>query len=105
MITLCASGGFTTARVSNDDDVTLMLRLCQAEAMEAQDLPDAALEAYRDALKSKKRDPELLKDARYGRAQLYLRTGKRGMAKRDLGRLYADDPDYRDVQALLRTLE
>lgn len=92
------------AGVSNQDDITLIVRLQQAEALERQGLPDAALEAYRDALKSKQRNPELLKCARYGRAALYLRMGKRGMAKRDLARLCADDPDYKDVFALLRTL-
>ncbi len=93
-----------TAGVSNQDDVTLLVRIVQAKAMEKQGFPDAALEAYRDALKSKSRNSELLKEARYGRASLYLRAGKQGMAKRDLSRLYADDPEYRDVPQLLQTL-
>ena len=93
-----------TAGIENTDDITLTLRLWQALAMDSQDMPDAALEAYRDALKSQKRDPELLKQARYGRAKLYLKMGKKGMAKRDLGRLYGEDPDYEDVESLLRTL-
>ena len=93
-----------TAGIKNDDDLTLLLRLLQAEAMERQDLPDAALESYRDALRSTKRDPELLRQARYGRAVLCMRTGKRAMAKRDLGRLYGEDPDYKDVSGLLREL-
>jgi len=93
-----------TAGISNEDDLTLTLRLWQAEAMEKQDLPDAAFEAYRDALKSKKRDPELLKKARYKRAMLYLAVGKRAMAKRDLGRLYGEDPDFEDVASVLQSL-
>jgi tetratricopeptide (TPR) repeat protein len=93
-----------TAGISNDDDLTLTLRLWQAEAMEKQDLPDAALEVYRDALKSKKREEQLLKEARYNRAKLYLQVGKNAMAKRDLGRLYGEDPDYEDVAALLASL-
>jgi hypothetical protein len=36
---------------------------------------DAAVEAYRDCLRSKKRDPELLKAARDGRGVVYPRTG------------------------------
>jgi tetratricopeptide (TPR) repeat protein len=94
----------STAGVSNEDNLTLTLRLWQAEAMEKQDVPDAAFEAYRDALKSKKRDPQLLKEARYKRAMLYLKVGKRAMAKRDLGRLYGEDPDYKDVAAALTSL-
>jgi tetratricopeptide (TPR) repeat protein len=93
-----------TAGISNEDDLTLTLRLWQAEAMEKQDLPDAAFEAYRDALKSKKRDSELLKKARYKRAMLYLAVGKRAMAKRDLGRLYGEDPDFEDVASALQSL-
>jgi tetratricopeptide (TPR) repeat protein len=92
-----------TAGVSNEDDVTLLLRLQQAQALEQQGVPDAALEAYRDALKSKSRNRELLKRARYQRAKLHLDKGRRAMAKRDIGRLYADDPNYRDVAELLRT--
>jgi tetratricopeptide (TPR) repeat protein len=93
-----------TAGISNENDLTLMLRLWQAQAMEHQDLPDAALEAYRDALKSKKRDAQLLKEARYNRAKLYIKAGKRAMAKRDLGRLYGEDPDYEDVADLLASI-
>jgi tetratricopeptide (TPR) repeat protein len=93
-----------TAGVSNEDDITLMLRLWQAQAMETQGLPDAALEAYRDALRSKKRDGQLLKEARYQRAKLYIQIGKRAMAKRDLGRLYGEDPEFEDVRALLASL-
>jgi tetratricopeptide (TPR) repeat protein len=93
-----------TAGIENDDDLGLTLRLWQAQAMEKQNLPDAALEAYRDALKSKKRDPRLLKEARYNRANLYVALGKRAMAKRDLGRLYGEDPDYENVVNLLSSL-
>ena len=92
------------AGVSNKDDITLIVRLQQAEALERQGFPDAALEAYRDALKSKRRNPELLKRARYGRAVLHSRMGKHGMAKRELARIYADDPDYKDVSTLLHGL-
>jgi tetratricopeptide (TPR) repeat protein len=93
-----------TAGISNEDDVTLMLRLWQAQGMEKQGLPDAAREAYRDALKSKKRDEKLLKEARYLRAKLYIQLGKRAMAKRDLGRLYGEDPGFEDVRTLLASL-
>jgi tetratricopeptide (TPR) repeat protein len=93
-----------TAGITNQDDLTLLLRIVQADAIGKQGFPDAALDVYRDALKSKSRNPELLKEARYGRASLYLRTGKQGMAKRDLSRLYADNPDYKDVAQILRGL-
>lgn len=93
-----------TAGITNEDNVTLIIRLQQAEALEQQGFPDAAVEAYRDTLKSKRRNPELLKRARYQRASLYLRQGEQAKAKRDLSRLYADDADYADVSTLLRKL-
>lgn len=94
-----------TAGVSNQDNITLLLCLQQAQALSEQGMPDAALAVYRDALSKRSRSKDLLARARYGRAKLYLDTGKFGMAKRDLGRLYADDPGYRDVAELLRGLQ
>jgi lipoprotein NlpI len=64
-------------------------------------MEEAAVEAHRDCLRSKKRDPQLLKWARYDRGQLYMRLGKTTQARKDLGAVYADDPNYRDVARLL----
>jgi tetratricopeptide (TPR) repeat protein len=85
----------------NDDDITLGVRLFHAEALVQRGIDDGALEVYRDCLRSRKRDPELLKEARYGRALLYRKSGKKTQARKDLGVIYADDPHYRDVRALL----
>ena len=63
---------------------------------------DAALDAYNDALRSTKRDGKLLKAARYGRGRLYLQLGKKAQGRKDLERVYADDPKYRDVPELLQ---
>lgn len=89
------------ADVRNVDDLTLLIRLFQAGAMEEKGLDEAALEVYRDTLRSKKRDPEFLKMARYERAKLYRKLGKKAQATKDLSRIYADDPDYKDVGGLL----
>jgi tetratricopeptide (TPR) repeat protein len=90
------------AGVTNEDDVTLEIRLLQAQALRKQDLDEAALGAYKDALRSKKRDPELLKEARYQRGTLLLEGGKTAQAMKDLQAVYADDPHYRDVATLVR---
>ena len=89
------------AGTTNEDDVTLAIRLYQAIALQWQQMDEPALEVYRDCLRSKKRDPGLLKWARYDRGQLYLRLGKTSQGHKDLGAIYADDPDYRDVRELL----
>lgn len=93
-----------TAGLLNEDDVTLALRLMQVGAMEHKGLDEAAIEVYKDALRSSKRNGDLLTVARYQRAKTYLRLGNRRQALRDLNRLYADQPDYEDVGALLEEL-
>jgi hypothetical protein len=40
------------AGITNEDDVSLQVRLLQARAFEEQGRNEAALEAYRDALRS-----------------------------------------------------
>jgi tetratricopeptide (TPR) repeat protein len=90
------------AGITNEDDVTLEIRLLQARALREQGLDEAALGAYKDALRSKKRDPELLKDARYERGKLLLARGKTAQAMKDLQAVYADDPHYKDVATLVQ---
>jgi tetratricopeptide (TPR) repeat protein len=89
------------AGVANEDDITLAIRLYQAKALVARGASEAAAEAYRDCLRSKKRNPELLKAARYGRGLLYISTGKSAQGRRDLGAVYADDPHYEDIATLM----
>jgi tetratricopeptide (TPR) repeat protein len=89
------------AGTTNDDDVGLQVRLYQARAFTEQGMPDAALEAYKDALRSKKRNPLLLREARYQRARLYLQSGKRAQGRKELEKLYAEAPAFRDVREIL----
>jgi tetratricopeptide (TPR) repeat protein len=90
------------AGIQNEDDITLQIRLFQARALREQGLKEAALEAYKDSLRSKKRDPDLLKEARYERGTLLLELGKAAQGKKDLEQVYANDPKYRDVAELVR---
>ena len=90
------------AGTANNDDVTLEIRLLQARAFREQGLDEAALDAYKDALRSKKRNSELLKEARYERGKLRLAQGKSAQAMKDLQTVYAEDPRYRDVATLVR---
>jgi tetratricopeptide (TPR) repeat protein len=91
-----------TAGTKNEDDATLATCVLQARALEHQGPDEAALEVYRDALRSKKRSDELLKRARYGRGRLYLKLGKRAQGRKDLARVYADDPGFENVAELLQ---
>jgi tetratricopeptide (TPR) repeat protein len=92
------------AGVTNEDGVSLQVRLIQARAFQAQGMNEAALEAYKDALRSKKRDADLLREARYERGKLYLATGKKAQGRRELEKVYAEDAGFRDVAELLREL-
>jgi hypothetical protein len=58
--------------------------------------------ATKDALRSTKRDADLLREARYLRGRLHLATGKRAHGRKDLERVYAEDPQFRDVRELLQ---
>lgn len=89
------------AGVANEDDVTLQIRLYQAAALAERGQDEVALEVYREALRSRKRSDQLLKEARYGRGRAYLRLGKKAQGRKDLAAVYADDPGYRDVAELL----
>jgi tetratricopeptide (TPR) repeat protein len=89
--------------VKNEDNVSCQVRVYVAQAFEQQGMDDAALEAYKDALRSKKRDSDVLKAARYGRAELYERKGKASQARKEFEKLYAEDPGYRDVAEILKS--
>jgi tetratricopeptide (TPR) repeat protein len=91
-----------TAGTKNEDDITLAICIFQGRALEEQGMEDAAIEVYREALRARKRDEQLLKQARYQRGRLYLKLGKNSQARKDLGRVYADDPGYEDVAELLK---
>lgn len=92
--------------VTNVDDGTLVLRSYQAVAMANSDLTDAALEVFKDCLRSTKRSPGMLHTARYARAQLYKSTGRKALAKRDLSRIYAEDPKtYAELAAEIKELD
>jgi hypothetical protein len=62
----------------------------------------AAALARAYALRSKKRDSELLKEARFERGKLLFELGKTAQGKKDLEHVYANDPKYRDIAELVR---
>ncbi len=64
--------------------------------------------AARDALtaafrRKKNRDPELLAAIQYERALVYEARGKHSRAREEFGRIYADDPAYKDVAERIAT--
>jgi tetratricopeptide (TPR) repeat protein len=86
-------------RIENTDDLSAEMLRHKARAMRETRMLDGALEVLREALKSKKRHPDILKAARYERALTYEAMGKTSQARRDFERLYAEDPSFEDVAA------
>ena len=76
--------------------------LWKAQALRDKGLTDAALAVYDDCIREgKKRGVRLEYIARYRKAALLLDNGDVARARRELGRLYADDPTYKDYAGLL----
>ena len=94
-----------TASARNEDDISLSLVYLRAAALWALGHQTAALDAFKDALaKTAKRDPGLLANVRYDRAQAFEQAGQKARAKADYERLYASDPAYRDVRDRLAVI-
>ena len=83
--------------MTNDDDVSLSIKLLVAEAMAKEEMFEPAILVYRDCLRSKKRDSDLLIEARIGRASTYLALDKSTQAKKDVAELLAVTPENQDV--------
>jgi hypothetical protein len=88
----------------NADDVTAELCVLQARALAGLNMDDAAIAACKEALRSKKRQPGILRDARFTRGVLYQRRGKISQARKDFEQVYASDPSFRDVRDRLAGL-
>lgn len=82
---------------ANVDDATCQLLFFRANALYELKMFDGALEAARQALRSRSRRVELLRLARYIRALAYEASGRKAMARRDLERIYAEDSTFLDV--------
>ena len=92
------------AGTTNTDDIDLQTLIYYGSALSNVGRDDSALVVYREALKTTKRDHELLWWARYRRAAAYLRLGRKASARTDLARIYAENPTYADVAQQLASL-
>jgi tetratricopeptide (TPR) repeat protein len=87
--------------LSNTDDVTAQLLVFRASALADKGLVDAALTTLKEAMRFRSRDAHILRQGRYVRAAVYERAGRKALAKKDLERIYAEDPGFLDVAARL----
>ena len=92
------------AGTKNTDDATLQIMIFQARALWQAGMKEPALEVYKGTLRSTKRSPDLLKEARYCRGALYHELGQKARAKADFAQVFAEDPQYEQVGEWLRAL-
>lgn len=91
--------------VQPSDDLTLETRIYYGRAMQAKGLDEAAVAVFTDALRKRKnRSPRLLREAAYHRAVSYQNLGKTAQADREFQKIYAEDPDFRDVARRVQSL-
>jgi tetratricopeptide (TPR) repeat protein len=94
-----------TDGIRNDDDTTALLCVFRGVAFREQGYFDAARESFKEALKSRKRERVIRHRAWLERARTYEAEGKRGMAKKDLERIMAEDSTYSGLAEALEGLE
>jgi len=84
--------------IEPEDDVTLEITIYYGLAMLEKGLSEAAASVFSKAVRRKKdRSPELLREAAYWRAIIYEEQGKRSQANKEFQRIFAEDPNFRDV--------
>ncbi|MFY9587896.1 MAG: hypothetical protein WAT66_10625 [Actinomycetota bacterium] len=93
-----------TEGISNSDDATALLCVFRGEAFYALGYNDAAMVAFKEALKSRSRAPEIRHRALSERSRAYDALGKRAMARKDLERIMAEDSQYPGLQERITAL-
>jgi len=88
--------------VENESELHAALLLYKGMALHRLKLLAAARDTLTAALRRRKnRSDELLRAIRYERALVYDAMGRAKRARSELGKVYAEDPDYEDVAARL----
>jgi tetratricopeptide (TPR) repeat protein len=82
---------------ANEDDVSVNILGFRAYAMVELGMNEAALAITKEALRFRKRSPELLWFARYVRGRAYETAGKAGMARKEYEKVDGENAHYGDV--------
>lgn len=93
-----------TEGIVNDDDSTALLCIYRGVALREKGYSDAARATFKEALKSKKREPAIRHKALIERAQTYLNENKKAQARKDLERILSEDSTYDGLQQALDRL-
>jgi tetratricopeptide (TPR) repeat protein len=93
-----------TNGITNEDEATMLLLVFRGIALREQGHYDAAHEVFKEALRSRSRPSELRHFALSERARNFEAQGKKGMARKDLERILAEDAKYEGVRERLDEL-
>ncbi len=87
-----------TESLDNESEVHAALLYCRARALRELGLLEAAKDTLTTVLRrTKDRPDELLRKARYLRAQVYEGLGNKSKARKEFERIYAEASDFEDV--------
>jgi tetratricopeptide (TPR) repeat protein len=95
--------GLTTG-VENTDDFTALMLVYRGIAFRAQGHYDAAREAFRAALRSKKRNPTIRHLALFARAQCSVEQRRFAAARKDLETILNENPSYEGLADAIAAL-
>lgn len=94
-----------TNGITNEDDATALLCALRGRAFRHEGHFDAAREALKEALRSRKRPNEIIHLALTERAETYAAQNRKAQARKDLERILADDSNYPGVRERLAELQ
>ncbi len=91
-----------TAAIAKETTVKTAHLFYRGRALARLGLADAAIDVFTLTLRRRKdRADTLLRQLRYERAVLYDQVGRKAQARRELERVYAEDPGFEDVRERL----
>jgi tetratricopeptide (TPR) repeat protein len=93
-----------TEGIENEDDASALLLVFRGIAFREQGFHEAAHETFKQALRSRSRNPTIRHHAMFERSKNYRAQGKRAMARKDLERILAEDSDYEGLRDQLAEL-
>jgi tetratricopeptide (TPR) repeat protein len=93
-----------TNDIENEDDATALLLIFRGIALRELKHFEASRTVLSQALKSKKRNEDILHKGYLERSKTYLKEGKKTQAKVDLERIIAQDSEYPGLKELLSKL-
>ena len=93
-----------TDGLANQDDATALLLTYRGVAFRETGLPDAAIEAFKLALRAPSRSARVRHLALIERARTLAALGRKAPARKDVGKVLAEDSTNEAAQALSREL-